>query len=86
MSGSSAIGAMKETVGVNGSGKKLPMLPESRSVLVHSVRCMHAVIGKFTNLHFGILNKSEILGLKGIKVVPYCKFYLNIDPRALAAL
>ena len=36
----------------------------------HSVRCMHAVIGKFTNLHFGILNKSEILGLKGLKVCP----------------
>ena len=24
---------------------------------LHSVRCMHAVIGKFTNLHFGILKK-----------------------------
>ena len=36
----------------------------------HSVRCMHAVIGKFTNIHFGILNKSEILGLKGLKVCP----------------
>ena len=36
----------------------------------HSVRCMHAVIGKFTNLHFGMLKKSEILGLKGLKVCP----------------
>ena len=36
----------------------------------HSVRCMHAVIGKFTNTHFGILNKAEILGLKGLKVCP----------------
>ena len=36
----------------------------------HSVRCMHAVIGKFTNLHFGILDKSEILGLRGLKVCP----------------
>ena len=37
---------------------------------IHSVRCMHAIIGKSTNLHFGILNKSEILGLKGLKVCP----------------
>ena len=41
-----------------------------RDLIEHSVRCMHAVIGKFTNLHFGILNKSEILGLKGLKVCP----------------
>ena len=49
-------------------------LDENKIPRAHSVRCMHAVIGKFTNLHFGILKKLEVLGLKGLKV-HQCKLY-----------
>ena len=31
---------------------------------VHSVRCMHAVIMKFTNIKVGIWKKSKVLGLR----------------------
>ena len=51
------------------TSKKFVFGEQSLNVgLWHSVRCMHEVIGKFTNLHFGILKKSEVLGPRGLKV------------------
>ena len=55
------------------SSLKLIAYLVARIFRAHSVRCMHALIGKFPNLYFGILKKSEVLGLRGLKVRSYLR-------------
>ena len=39
----------------------------------HSVRCMHAVIQKFTTIPFGISKKSKVFDVRCQKLSPKCK-------------